>query len=121
VSSTARRVGIVGSRRRTDREAVERFVRSLPPGTVVVSGGAIGPDSWAESAAREAGLPVLIFRPDLSGVQGYGESVGRYYARNQQIVDASDEIVAFVSADRKGGTEDTIRRAQKRGLPITIL
>jgi len=28
---------------------------------------------------------------------------------------------ALVAPDRKGGTEDTIRRAQRKGIPSTIL
>ena len=91
------------------------------PDTVVVSGGADGPDTWAEEEARRAGLDVRVFRPDLAGVRNRGEATRRYYARNQQIVDASDELAALVSPDRKGGTEDTIRRAKKRGIPVTLL
>lgn len=117
----ARRVGIVGSRRRTDPDTVSRFVTSLPAGTMIVTGGARGPDSWAESAARAADLPVQVFRPELKDVRNRGEASRRYYDRNQLIVDHSDELVALVASDRKGGTEDTIRRAVKRGIPVTIL
>ena len=46
------RIGIVGSRRRTDRDAVEACIAELAPDTVVVTGGARGPDRWAEQAAR---------------------------------------------------------------------
>ena len=116
-----RRVGIVGSRRRTDRQSVEAFVRALPADAVVISGGAKGPDSWAEAAARARGLGVQVFLPDLDGVRGRGEATRRYYARNQQIVDAATELAAFVAEDSKGGTEDTIRRAEAKGLPVTLL
>jgi hypothetical protein len=50
-----------------------------------------------------------------------GQITRRYHARNQQIVDAADEVFALVAPDRRGGTEDTIRRAQRKGIPITIL
>src|SRR4051812_41664057 len=116
-----KRIGIVGSRSREDRETVERLVASLPAGTVVVSGGAKGPDTWAEDAAKQHGLETLIFRPDLDGVRSQGMATRRYHARNQQIVDAADELVALVAVQRKGGTEDTIRRAERKGIPVTLL
>jgi hypothetical protein len=51
---------MVGSRRRTDRETIEAAVGGLPLGTVVVTGGAEGPDRWAEHAARTSGLEVIV-------------------------------------------------------------
>jgi predicted Rossmann fold nucleotide-binding protein DprA/Smf involved in DNA uptake len=54
------RVGIVGSRRRTDRQAVEACVAELAAETVVITGGARGPDRWAEEAARSRGLAVVV-------------------------------------------------------------
>jgi hypothetical protein len=114
-------VAIVGARRRTDRETVDQLVAGLPSDTVIVSGGAAGPDAWAEQAAQRRGLATLIFRPDLAGAESQGAITRRYHARNQQIVDAADEVFALVEPDRKGGTEDTIRRAQRKGIPITIL
>ena len=114
-------VAIVGSRSRTDPETVERLVAKLPAGTVIVSGGASGPDTWAEEAARKYGFPVKIFRPDLEGARSQGQVTRRHHNRNQRIVDIADELIALVAPDRRGGTEDTIRRAERKGIPITIL
>jgi len=114
------RVGIVGSRRRPDRGSVERCITELPPGTVVISGGAKGPDRWAEQAARARGLAVVVHEPDLSGACTHWEAAERFYARNQAIVNDSDRIIAFVAPDRSGGTEDTIRRAQRSGKPVEL-
>lgn len=115
------RIAIVGSRSRTDQETVHSFVKSLPPDTIIVSGGADGPDTWAEEAAAANGMSTLIFKPDLAGVKLRFEATKRYYARNQQIADNCDMLVALVSANRKGGTEDTIRRATKNGVPVKLL
>jgi hypothetical protein len=117
------KIAIVGSRRRIDRETVEVIVSTLPPDAVVISGGAAGPDSWAEEYALARGLAVKIFRPDFADEEtlSLGQITRRYHARNQQIVNAADEVFALVAPDRKGGTEDTIRRAQRKGIPITIL
>lgn len=115
------RVAIVGSRRRTDRAAVEAAVAELPIGTVVVSGGATGPDTWAAEAARVRGYAVVVHRPDLpDGLRGRWDAARRYYARNQAIVDDCDRLIAFPAPDRKGGTEDTIRRALCAGKPLDI-
>jgi hypothetical protein len=116
-----RHVAIVGARRRTDRGTVDRLVAGLPADTVVVSGGAIGPDTWAEEAAIQRGLEVKIFRPDLAGAKSPGAVTRRYHARNQQIVDAADEVFALVAPNRRGGTEDTIKRAKRKGIPVTLL
>jgi YspA, cpYpsA-related SLOG family len=114
------RVGIVGSRRRTDRQAVDACVAELGPKTVVITGGANGPDRWAEEAARARGLEVVVYNPDLGGVRTRWQAAERFYARNQRIVDDSDMVIAFVAPDRTGGTEDTIRRAVRAGKLVEV-
>jgi hypothetical protein len=114
------RVGVVGSRRRTDREAVEAYIAELAPGTVVITGGAKGPDQWAEQAARIRGLEVIVHEPDLDGARTRWQAAERFYARNQRIVDDADLVIAFVAPDRTGGTEDTIRRAVRAGKPVEV-
>ena len=114
------RVGIVGSRRRTDRKAVEACISQLAVETVVITGAARGPDRWAEEAARARGLVVVVHKPDLDGALTRWQASDRYYARNQRIVDDSDMIIAFVAPDRTGGTEDTIRRAVRAGKPVEV-
>jgi predicted Rossmann fold nucleotide-binding protein DprA/Smf involved in DNA uptake len=114
------RIAIVGSRRRTDRESVVACVAELAPDTVIVTGGARGPDQWAEEAAQARGLAVVVCKPDLAGVRGRWEAAERHYARNQRIVEDAERIIAFVAPDRKGGTEDTIRRAERAGKPVNV-
>jgi len=114
------RIGIVGSRRRTDRGTVEAYITELTPDTVVVTGGARGPDHWAEQAARARGLGVVVHKPDIGLASTRWQATKGYYARNQAIVDDSDRIIAFVARDRTGGTEDTIRRAKRVGKPVEL-
>jgi predicted Rossmann fold nucleotide-binding protein DprA/Smf involved in DNA uptake len=114
------RVGIVGSRRRTDRDTVDTAIAALAAGTVVITGGAKGPDRWAEQAARTRGLEVVVHEPDLDGVRVRWQAAERFYARNQRIVDDADMVIAFVAPDRTGGTEDTIRRAVRAGKPVEV-
>jgi hypothetical protein len=114
------RVAVVGSRRRTDREVIEAYIAELAPGTVVITGGATGPDCWAEQAARARALEVVVYQPALDGVRARWQAAERYYARNQRLVDDSDRVIAFVAPDRTGGTEDTIRRAIRSGKPVEV-
>ena len=111
---------MVGSRRRTDRDTIEAAVGDLPIGTVVITGGATGPDRWAEQAARTREFEVVVHRPDLHGVRARWQAAKRFYALNQRIVDDSDLVIAFVAPDRTGGTEDTIRRAVHAGKPVEV-
>jgi hypothetical protein len=75
---------------------------------------------FAAEAARACGLAVIEHLPDLDGCKARHEFTKRYYARNQRVVDDAERVVAFVAPDRKGGTEDTIRRALKAGKPVTL-
>jgi predicted Rossmann fold nucleotide-binding protein DprA/Smf involved in DNA uptake len=114
-------VAIVGSRQRMDRDTVDRLVARLPWGVVIISGGAPGPDSWAQEAAHRYGRKIQVIRPDLEGARTQGQVTRRYHARNQRIVDLADEMLALVAPSRRGGTEDAIRRAQRKGIPVTVL
>lgn len=114
------KVGIVGARVRTDEHAIREYVRALPANTVVVSGGADGPDTWAVDEARRCGLEVMVCLPDLGGVRSRGEAAQRYFERNERIVRECDRVVAFVAPARKGGTENTIRHARRLGRPVEL-
>ena len=114
------KIGIVGSREFPQPELVNMLVGEFPKGVTVVSGGAAGVDRIAADAARRAGLEILEFLPDLQGCNVRHEYTARYYARNQQIVDASDLVIAFTEKD-SGGTWDTIKRARLAGKPVKIM
>jgi len=108
--------GVVGSRRCKSQSLVEDFVRTLLPGDTVVSGGCWGPDEWAEDQAKAMGLKTITHHPYLDGIRGQHEITKAYYARNRLIAQSSDVVVAFVAADRTGGTENTIKHADELGV-----
>jgi predicted Rossmann fold nucleotide-binding protein DprA/Smf involved in DNA uptake len=118
------KVAIIGSRRRSkssDKQAVIDLVGKLAPDDIVVSGGCAGPDFWAERSAITRGLRTEIYLPDRSTPVGSKwEAAKRYYDRNTLVAEAADVVYAFVAEDRKGGTEDTIRKALKMGKPIHL-
>ena len=116
--------GIIGSRKRTDKQNITDLINSFTTADVVVSGGCSGPDTWAEEAARAKGLDVKVFLPELpinkKSPRYKFEKIDAFYARNRLIVENSDVLHAFVAPDRKGGTEYSIKHAQKIGVPFVI-
>jgi hypothetical protein len=122
------RVGVVGSRRRNssrDRALVHSELTKLwhehAPNLVVVSGGCKkGADRFAKEFALAEGLEYAEYLPDLTAVKTRYDAIGRYYARNKLIADNCDMLIALVSEDRRGGTENTIAHARKRTIPIHI-
>lgn len=110
------RVAIVGSRKYPNLDAVRAYVRALPPGTVVVSGGARGVDEAAEEEARLCGLPVPeIHYPDY-------KTHGRYLApkmRNIAIARSCDRMAAFIH-NMSGGTLHAIGCAVVFGKPVEV-
>lgn len=116
------RIGIVGSRKYPDKEKVEKLVDSLDKDDVVVSGGAYGPDSWAEQRAAQRGLRTIIFKPELEEItppKTWERIVNAYHQRNMKIAQNSDVIHAFVNGS-KGGTWNTINWAKQFGRKIII-
>ena len=103
-------IGIVGSRRRNEKidyEAVDSKLTELyRDGDILCSGGCSkGADNFAEQLAKKLGLSILIHYPKWIL---HGRSAG--FMRNTTIARSSDVLIACVASDRKGGTEDTIKK-----------
>lgn len=96
-------------------EQVREYVRALPKGTIVVSGGAEGVDQTAEREAKACSLNVEIFYPrwDLHG-KGAG------FARNKLIVFNAHRVVAFWDGVSRG-TQHTIAMAEQMGKPLEVI
>lgn len=76
----------------------ESWVRQLPKGTVLVSGGAAGIDTLVERLAGELGLETVVIRPDY---EKHGPIQGPKL-RNVEIVQSSDEVHAWPSPWSRG-------------------
>ena len=127
-------VGIVGSRDYPDEQAVRAYVRSLPPGTTVVSGGRTaknwpgwvgrGVDVWAAEEAIACGLTLIECEPDrANGVPAC------FHIRNARIVghvnaalydDDDGWIAAFSKRPITPGTASAIRSAEKYAVPVLM-
>lgn len=107
------KLGIVGSRRRnslSDFQVLKQRVIELKP-EMIISGGCIkGADNFAETIAKEFGIPITIYYPKLVQGKEYRlwEVTQANHARNQLIALNSDRLIALVASDRRGGTENTI-------------
>ncbi len=123
-------IGIIGSRRRDSfqdfrkvDQAVAKFTRTQPKGIRfrIVSGGCSqGGDRFAEIIAACSRWAITIHRPDAKQLDPLLlQKVPRAawakinYARNTLIAQDADVLVACVAKDRRGGTEDTIRKWRK--------
>jgi hypothetical protein len=111
-------IGIVGSRRRDGLDDLSRtclaFDKLYKNGDEIVSGGCPrGGDRFAEIIARQYGCSITIHFPDWGRL---GKIAG--LERNTKIVRDCDILIAVVVSDRKGGTEDSVRKAIKLGKPV---
>lgn len=114
-------IGIVGSRRRTAvrdiRALIKAFDKVFKPGDRIVSGGCpFGADSFAENLARERGLTIVIHHADWNGPAK--KAAG--FVRNSKIAEDCDVLLALPAQDRKGGTEDTIKKAKKLNKKVIL-
>ena len=108
-----KRIGIVGTRSRNtfvDKNIVIRAFKAIyEEGDEIVSGGCEeGADSFAEYIAKSMQVPIKIY---YAKWKLHGKSAG--FLRNTDIAKDSDILIACVSKDRTGGTEDTIKKFKK--------
>ena len=108
-------IGIIGTRRRdsfNDFEKVEKaFLKVYKKGDVICSGLCPkGGDRFAVLLSKMYNTEALWFPADWNK---HGKKAG--FVRNTDIARESDILIACVADDRKGGTEDTIKKYLKFG------
>lgn len=117
----SKKIGIVGSRRRDTEEDYQQcektFLETYEDGDELVSGGCHkGGDRFCEIIAKKYQVPIKIYYAQWDKL---GKGAG--FARNTDIARDSDVIIALVAKDRTGGTEDTIKKAEKMKKRIILL
>lgn len=124
-------IAVIGSRGYKNRTLVEKYIKSLEPGTKVISGGASGPDFWAIKQAKACGLiweefladwlnlthPDAIIETRSDGTK-YDKTAG--FRRNIILAQQADKVVAFWDGVSKG-TKSTIDLAKKFKKEIIII
>jgi len=113
-------IGIVGTRSRDDKESYHAclniFTQVYEPEDRIVSGGCPkGGDRFAEIIAKKYGLTIIIHYPNWNK---FGHAAG--FERNTKIAKHADVLIAVVSKDRTGGTEDTIKKAKDLNKQIIL-
>lgn len=100
---------------------VRARVLRFGPDTVLIVGGARGPDREAERVGRVVGMDVRVFLPDW---KRHGRSAG--HRRNAAMLDELMRdgpglrlVVAFWDM-RSPGTGGTIREARRRGINVEV-
>ncbi|ACV50231.1 putative GTP-binding protein [Delftia phage PhiW-14] len=103
-------VAITGSRSIKDKQAVWHILdRVFPNDAMMIHGGAIGVDTFADEWAKSRGVPV----------QGYGagwHKIGHKGAgmiRNGFLVDKADEVISIWDG-KSTGTADAVEKARKQ-------
>ena len=112
------KIAIVGSRDYPHLNRVRAYVESLPPDTIIVSGGARGVDREAEVTARRCGLTVIVFHANWKPNGVFDRSAGM--RRNQLIINEADQVVAFWDGNSRG-TKNSIDRAKRANKPVQII
>jgi hypothetical protein len=111
-------IAIVGSRKYPSKGEVVDYINRLPPEFKVVSGGAVGVDTWAEEAAKARGMAVVVHRVTDELVAQLGPKVAPL-KRNELIVRDCDKLVAFWDV-QSHGTAHAIRLAMMDGKLLKI-
>ena len=108
-------IGIIGTRSRDSmadyRKVADLFKSIYMDGDRIVSGGCSrGGDRFAEQIARGLQIPIMIH---YAAWKKYGKPAG--FIRNKDIATDADTLIAVVSKDRTGGTEDTMKQYLSMG------
>ena len=126
----SKKIIIIGSRRRngpSDYQSIwEEFRKHYENGDIIVSGGCPkGGDKFAEMIAQKLGMTrengQLIIHLPKKPPQGSPRYMWAkaMYDRNTVVANEAEEntiVIATVASDRKGGTEDTIKKIQKKNV-----
>ncbi len=107
-----KRLAIVGSRTCPAID-IAPFLPFAP--TSIVSGGAIGADTFAKRYAMANSIPIVEFLPNY---KKYGKSAP--IMRNILIVENCDFLLAFWNGKSRG-TKFTIDYASKQGVPCKVI
>lgn len=117
-------VGVVGSRRRNDPDALsitwgwmEDRAESLASRVAFVSGGCgKGADRFCKDLALANGFPYIEFPAQW---ETYPRRAG--HVRNEHIARCADEVLALPATDRTGGTESAIEWCKKLNRRLVLL
>ena len=106
------KLAIIGSRTCPPVD-IEAYLKYIPD--TIVSGGAIGADTYAKEFAIKHNLKLIEFLPDY---EKYGRKAP--LVRNKLIVEECDCLIAFWDGKSRG-TKFTLDYAERMGKPTKIV
>ncbi|OGX85089.1 hypothetical protein BEN47_15335 [Hymenobacter lapidarius] len=115
------KLAVIGSRQAATEAHYQQLARELDalaaarPITLIISGGAVGPDTHCVRYAKARGIPIQIHHPDY---QSHGRAAP--LVRNQLIINEAEACFALWDGVSKG-TGHALRLARKRGLHLIIV
>lgn len=110
------RLAVIGGRDFKDKELLYNTLDSLKiKPSKIVSGGAVGADSLAESWANDNNIETQIFYPDW---ETHGRAAGPI--RNRLIISNCDVCIAFWDGKSKG-TKSSIDMCTASGVKFYII
>lgn len=117
-NETGINLAVVGSRTFRNyvqmKRELDKIRKSLRV-SVIISGGAYGADKLGERYAKENNIPLIVLLPDWKkGGRGAG------LARNSDIVDRADFVIAFWDG-KSTGTLDTINKTKKTSKKLKVI
>lgn len=122
-------LGVTGSRWHPSEDARIRIMEFLSANVDDIEslhhGVCVGCDEYVATLARDLGIVTHGHPPTnqefmSSFVSVYTEPPKSYLARNRDIVDVSDFLLAIPREDSKG-TRYTMTYARKRGVPMEVI
>lgn len=124
MSERVKVVAIIGSRQFPEDRShlITDRIDQIEEGTVIVSGGAKGPDTWSSDYARSKLWPVVDYpvATHAAGMSIDQKDWARFfYARNEALARVAHGCIAFVTS-MSGGTWDAIRRFEALGKPVEV-
>ena len=106
------KIAIIGSRKCPEID-IGAYLEETPD--ALVSGGAVGVDSYVRDYAKKNGIKLIEYYPNYAK---YGKAAP--LERNKQIVDKCDYLIAFWDGNSRG-TKFTIEYASKQNKQMRII
>lgn len=113
------RLAVVGSRSFKDKERLFAQLDKLKNIDLLISGGAIGTDSFAQEYAKKKGLNIMILYPRWQKEDGTRD-LGAGYKRNIEIIKIATHVL-IVWDGKSRGTAHDIEIAKREKKPTKIM
>jgi len=113
------RILICGDRNWTDYDAIDKFVKALPKGSVIIQGMCRGADLMARKAALKYGFEVEDYPADWDK---HGKAAG-VIRNTQMLVDGKPDAVYAFHPDitKSKGTRNMMWQAARQGILAMIV